>query len=212
MFSSTAPRRAALATAAAAVLFLAACGGDAEDTEEVEVAAPATSATATGPAPTTPEPTQAPTTPDKTSTPATDASGTASPDARAGDVEPVTGPAELRAELFYVPGSELGGDACQIWEGEIYCLFENATLDPSCTGDMPFTQVTFTGTEVSVECNAGGDASTSPALEICQVGGDESDGAPATFLCEGVDGGVKCTSGATGRTALLTADRAGLLD
>lgn len=142
------------------------------------------------------------------SAPPTTAPDTASPDDVVPEADPVTGPADLTTSLFYIPTAAASTNACQIADGEVICMFFDQKLDPSCTGEKSFALATFPGDNVTVECTDGGDASDAPALDTGQVVTD----ADGTYLCEGLEEGVKCTSTATGRTALMTSTQAGLLD
>lgn len=97
---------------------------------------------------------------------------------------------------------------CRIADGKMTCSLHQHTLDPNCTGDSPAVLATFLGEEVTTECYIGASNSQAPTLETGQVASD----AEGAFFCEGLAEGVKCTSVATGRTALFTPTKAGLLD
>lgn len=190
----------AASVAASAALLLAACAGD-------DVDAPAADAATSSPS--TPAAATTDTQDDATATASATASGDpVAPDDVIEPVEPVTGPADVTAELFYVPSPSERANACQIADGEVFCLFEGQELDPACIGDTPFALVTFLGDELTVACNEGGDASDAPAVAVGQVVSNPA----GTYFCEGVEGGVKCTSSDTGTSALMTVTQAGLLN
>lgn len=202
------PARAAATAAAAAsvMLLLAACSG--ADEGENAAPSPTTASATAAPSATDASASATPSTTDDASATATPSGDAVAPDDVQETVEPVTGPADMVAPLFYIPASSDSLNACQLLEGEMFCVFFDQQLDQTCSAEEPYVLATFTGTETVLSCSAGGDASQSGTVAIGEVAGDPALG----FLCEGVEGGVRCTSSATGRTALLTATQVGMLD
>ena len=190
------------ALAVFAVLALGACGGAAEPETSASASVPGATATAVQPSATpseeaTPTPDQEPDASADPTDPETPAAPQPVPPGPAGAV---TGDPTVVDWSFHLPTG--GVDACQFMDGVVACFFEEQTLDASCTGETPMARVDFDGTGLHTSCSPIGEAGLAPSPGVGQVVADPD----GRYRCEIVGGpvGVRCTSNASGTTAVLT--------